>query len=83
MSLQFLHPLFIQTVHCGPSVGKDIDVSSSTRGNHQANKLKTYCLYSSRSGLVPVFTPGEIGPDKSTLIDDCSKNGSTHQHSKE
>ena len=82
MSLQFLQPLFIQTVHCGPSIGNDIDVSSSARGNRQSNKLKTYCLYSSQSGLVPVFTPGETGLDKSTLIDDCSKNGSTHQYSK-
>ena len=73
--LLYLHLVFIQTVHCGPSVGKD--VSSTTWGN-QADKLNTYCLHS--PGLV--FIPEEIKPDKPTLTHDCSKNGSIHQHSK-
>ena len=70
--------LFIQIVHCGSSVGKDnIDVSSSIRGNHL---LKIYCLHSSQPGLVPVFVPGEIKPDKSTPANDNYhiKNGMIH-----
>ena len=78
LKIDFLFSLFIQTVYCGSSVGRD--VSSSTREN-QVDKFTTYCLHDhSQPGLV--LFPEEIKPDKATLItseNNCSKNGSIHQ----